>query len=106
MPLTELDKTWRITSSGTPSTHVGGNAVAEWTFHIVTGAGSTATVEIQAFADTASTSAGVVMGSSQALASSGGEHLVLQFTGPMGAVAPRVVHMTSTGIVVVRAIGV
>ena len=107
MPYTELDKTWRATSTVATSTRVNGAGVQEWTIHAVTPAGSTATIEVHAFQSTESTAVGTKMGSSQVLASSAaGEGVVIQFTGPIGGLAPRIVSMTSTGTVVVRVLGI
>jgi hypothetical protein len=104
MPLPQFEYEWIFTSTGN-GTRQSGTDVREWTFHIECPVGSTGIVEIQGARDTTSTTVGVVLGSSQTISSSGGAAAVVSFSGPLGAVFPRVVSMTVAGQVVVRGIG-
>jgi hypothetical protein len=101
--VSEVNYKWTLTSTG-DGKRIDGVTVKEWTFYIETAANSTCTCEILSAQDISTSAIGVVLGSSQVLSSA--ETRILQFTGPFGAVYPRVVGLTGGGTVTVRGLAV
>lgn len=101
MPLNEIDYLWTFTSTGN-GTAIDGRTGREWTFHVECPSGSTGEVEIQTAQN--STAIAVVIGSSQAIASSGGAGVVLQFSGPFASIWPRCIKLTASGTMRVRGV--
>ena len=103
MAIPEVNHLWTFTSTGVGD-RIAGLSGREWTFHVELPVGSTGEVEIQVAREASSTSVGIVVGSSQALASSGGTGVVLQFSGPFSYVFPRCIKLTASGTMQVRGV--
>lgn len=104
----EVNKVWQFTAGSTAFTgdKIDGLTVREWSIYGEVPSGSTGAFEMLTAASTGSTSVSIVLGSSQALTSSGGEAVLLQFTGPLSALWPRCIKLTaSVGTMTIRAVG-